>query len=166
MSHMNPFHTLKQYFLKIYSNIVLPYEYMEARGRLVVKALWYNPKGRGIEIRWGEWYFLSIYLILPAVLGPGVYSTSNRNEYQKQKKIFLEVECGQCEGLTSLASSVSRLSGQCGILNISQHYRPPRPVTGIDLLYGDGVCFLWGTNWTVSTATSSQYLAVNCEPIV
>jgi hypothetical protein len=28
---------------------------------------------------------LSIYLILPAALGPGVYSASNRNEYQKQK---------------------------------------------------------------------------------
>jgi hypothetical protein len=27
----------------------------------------------------------SIYLILPAALGPGVHSTSNRNEYQKQK---------------------------------------------------------------------------------
>jgi hypothetical protein len=27
----------------------------------------------------------SVYLILPAVLGPGVYSASNRNEYQKQK---------------------------------------------------------------------------------
>jgi hypothetical protein len=53
-----------------------------------------------------------------------------------------------------------------GILNISKPYRPPRPFTGIALLYGDGVCFLWGTNWTISTATSSQYLAVNCEPIV
>jgi hypothetical protein len=29
--------------------------------------------------------FFSIYLILPAALGPGVYSASNRNEYQKQK---------------------------------------------------------------------------------
>jgi hypothetical protein len=27
----------------------------------------------------------SIYLILPAALGPGVYSASNTNEYQKQK---------------------------------------------------------------------------------
>jgi hypothetical protein len=30
---------------------------------------------------------------------------------------------------------VSRLSRQCGTLNISQSYRPPRPVTGIALLY-------------------------------
>jgi hypothetical protein len=29
--------------------------------------------------------FLSIYLIFPAVLDPGVYSASNSNEYQKQK---------------------------------------------------------------------------------
>jgi hypothetical protein len=26
-----------------------------------------------------------IYLILPAALGPGFYSASNRNEYQKHK---------------------------------------------------------------------------------
>jgi hypothetical protein len=29
--------------------------------------------------------FFSIYLIVPAAIGPGVYSASNRNEYQKQK---------------------------------------------------------------------------------
>jgi hypothetical protein len=29
--------------------------------------------------------FLSSYLILPVALGPGVYSASNRNEYQKHK---------------------------------------------------------------------------------
>jgi hypothetical protein len=30
-------------------------------------------------------FFFSIYLILPAAVSPGVYSASNRNEYQKQK---------------------------------------------------------------------------------
>jgi hypothetical protein len=29
--------------------------------------------------------FFSNYLFLPAARGPGVYSASNRNEYQKQK---------------------------------------------------------------------------------
>jgi hypothetical protein len=28
--------------------------------------------------------FFSIYFILPAALGPGVYSSYNRNEHQKQ----------------------------------------------------------------------------------
>jgi hypothetical protein len=27
----------------------------------------------------------SIYLILPVAMGPGLHSTSNRNEYQKHK---------------------------------------------------------------------------------
>jgi hypothetical protein len=34
----------------------------------------------------------SIFLILPAALGPGIYSAPNRNEYQK---IFLGVKCGR-----------------------------------------------------------------------
>jgi hypothetical protein len=37
--------------------------------------------------------------------------------------------------LISSLPSVSRLSRQCGILNISQPYRPARPVTGIAFLY-------------------------------
>jgi hypothetical protein len=64
----------------------------------------------------------------------------------------MEMEYASCEVRTGLqvllqvASisqlTVSQLFRQCGILNISQPYRPPRPVTGIALLYGDGVCFL------------------------
>jgi hypothetical protein len=52
----------------------------------VVKALCYDykPEGRGFENRGGKLIF-SMYLILPAALGPGVYSASNRNEYQKEK---------------------------------------------------------------------------------
>jgi hypothetical protein len=57
--------------------------------RIVIKALCYKPKGRGFENRWGEYISFSIYLILPAALGPGIYSASNRNEYWKQKIMLL-----------------------------------------------------------------------------
>jgi hypothetical protein len=136
---------------------------------LLVASLWF------LALKWRSWF--SHYatsrkvavsrpdLIFSAALGPGVYSVSNRNEYQKQNN-NVSGERDRCVGLTTLPPFVSLLSIQRGILNISQPYRPPRPVTGIVLLYGDGVCFLWGKNWTVNTATSIQYLAVNCEPIV
>jgi hypothetical protein len=42
-----------------------------------------------LETWWGEWNF-SNYLILPAALGPGAHSASNRNEYQKQKNSVSE----------------------------------------------------------------------------
>jgi hypothetical protein len=51
------------------------------------------------------------------------------------KIIFLGVECGRCVGLTALPLAMSRLSIQCGILNNLEPYRPPRPVTGIALLF-------------------------------
>jgi hypothetical protein len=60
-----------------------------ARVSVVIEALYYKPEGRWFENRWGEWIF-SIYLILPAALDPGVYSASNRNEYQKQKNNISE----------------------------------------------------------------------------
>jgi hypothetical protein len=65
-----------------------------------------------------------------------------KNEYQKRKKCFWGVEHDRRVGLIISPSSVSRLFRQSWILNISQPYRPPRPVTGITLLCADGVCFL------------------------
>jgi hypothetical protein len=50
----------------------------------VVKALYYKPGVAGSRTDEVNDCF-SNYLILPAALGPGVYSASNRNEYQKQK---------------------------------------------------------------------------------
>jgi hypothetical protein len=55
----------------------------ESRGSVVVETVLQTGRLR-FETRLGEHIF-SVYLILPAALGPGVYSASNRNEYQKQK---------------------------------------------------------------------------------
>jgi hypothetical protein len=40
----------------------------------------------------GFFFFFSIYLILPAALGSGVYSASNINKYQKQKECLWGIE--------------------------------------------------------------------------
>jgi hypothetical protein len=57
---------------------------VETRGSAVVKALCNKPEGRGFEARLVE-RFLSIYLIIPIPLDPGVYSASKRKDFQKQK---------------------------------------------------------------------------------
>jgi hypothetical protein len=49
--------------------------------------------------------------------------------------MFLGVERCRHISLTTLPPSVSRLSRHCGILDISQPYRPPRPVVLISLLF-------------------------------
>jgi hypothetical protein len=57
--------------------------YWGTHGSVVVKALCYKPEVRDPMRR--IIFFFSIYLNIPTALGPGVYSASNRNEYQKQK---------------------------------------------------------------------------------
>jgi hypothetical protein len=75
---------------------------------------------------------------------------------------FWRVKCGWCVGLTTLPPCVSRLSRQCGILNISQPYRARRPVTGIALLIAKyNRCYLRHsakrfTNSVLNTSTSKS----------
>jgi hypothetical protein len=59
----------------------------------------------------------------------------SRNEYQKQSKSFSVVERGRRVRLTNSPPYVNRLSRQCGIIHISQPFRPPRSVMGIALLF-------------------------------
>jgi hypothetical protein len=72
-------------------------------------------------------------------MGPWVDSASNRNEYQESS---CGVKSGRCVRLTTSPPSVSRLSTQCGILDISQTYGPPQSLTGIAFLYLIAICEL------------------------
>jgi hypothetical protein len=60
-----------------------------ALGSVMIKALCNKSEGRGLETRLGKLFF-STYIILPAALGPGVYSASNRNEHHKQENDISE----------------------------------------------------------------------------
>jgi hypothetical protein len=48
----------------------------------IILYICYKPEDLGFGIQCGHEFFFSIYLILPAALGPDYHSASNRNEYQ------------------------------------------------------------------------------------
>jgi hypothetical protein len=70
---------------------------IRARGSVVVKALCYKPEGRGFETRRDESIFFSIYLILPAALGPGVHSTRSRKIIFLWSKVWPVGKAAICE---------------------------------------------------------------------
>jgi hypothetical protein len=131
------------------SSVVSVYIFLRTNGTVDWPQLWNTKRSYVFKIKGTRWrsedsmlqarrsrvrdpmrrrFSFSIYLILPAALGPGVYSASNRNEYQKQKNMFLGSRARPVRGLTTLPPSMSQLPGQFWILNISQPYRPPQPV--------------------------------------
>jgi hypothetical protein len=92
---------------------------------LIVNVLCYKPDGRGFESQWGHCIF-TIYLIPLAAPLPWRFCT---------RRSFLGVKCGLRIRLTTKPPSISRLVRQCGILNLSHPYGPPRPVIVVALLY-------------------------------
>jgi hypothetical protein len=75
--------------------------------------------------------FYVIILVFLVHLRPGF--TQPLTEISTRR--FMGAKRGQRVRMTTSPPSLNRLSRQCGILDISQRYRPPRLLTGTALLF-------------------------------
>jgi hypothetical protein len=68
---------------------------------------------------------------LPTALGPGVYSASNKNEYQEQiKRMFLGSTAWSVLEDDNLNVICEPIFAKCGVVDIPKQYRPPWPDKG------------------------------------
>jgi hypothetical protein len=104
MRHRNPDNNLESLGMQLLSEcpfLLYVKHQHRTRGSVVVEALCYKPKGRGIESRKGG--FIQLTKSFQPHYGPGVDSASNRNEYQESS---WEVKGGRRVRLTTSPPSV------------------------------------------------------------
>jgi hypothetical protein len=93
-------------------------------------------EGRGFDTRWGEFCFFSVFLNLPAAPSLEFTQTLTEMSTRNRRLILLGSWAQSVRRADNLSPpSVCRLSIQCGILNMSQPYRPPWPVMDIAFFF-------------------------------
>jgi hypothetical protein len=110
---------------------------------------------------------LSIYLILPAALSPGVYLASNRNEYQTQLKSHRHLSAEREDNVGSSTShSPTALHGllQGDLYFLYVDYVPASQETHLwtsTTYYGDSFSFLYVDDIRTSQATHLE-ISMSC----